>query len=494
MEYIRLKADKAIATYCRLREQPLWRLLSADHGPVIIALLQTHLLEGERSIPASAFHERIERDLEELRIHGKPFPQPAKSYVSNWLSEKWIVRRFPVGATEEVYELSVDAANAIRFLMNLAEPRAVATESRLTGVIQQLIRLTEETETEPRARIAALIAEREKIDKDIESIQKGKFTPLPDDRALERIREIINLAGELADDFRRVRDKFEVLNRDLRQQLVNNEGSRGEVLNDLFTGVDVISDSEEGRTFNAFWRLLTDSEQNTAMDAALEEVLSRKFSNNLTSQERRFLASITRVLLEEGTLVHQVLQQFARSLKNFVQSREYLEQKRLHQVLKEAQQTALAIKDEIRPNEQLQYELELTSSRLASFGQWVLRDPSIHTLTSLMTEGEVAPIDPERIGELISQSEIDFRTLRNNIVALLQEQPSVSIGEILISYPAEQGLGSIVGYIDLAIRYGIRFLEVHEIVSWLTQNSNVYQAKIPTFYFHKEQVDALERA
>jgi hypothetical protein len=54
-----MKSDKAIATYQRLREGPLWRLLAAKNGPVVIALLQTHLLERERSIPASLLFERL---------------------------------------------------------------------------------------------------------------------------------------------------------------------------------------------------------------------------------------------------------------------------------------------------------------------------------------------------------------------------------------------------------------------------------------------------
>jgi len=62
-----MKADKAIVTYRRMREQPLWRLLASDNGPTVIGLLQAHLYEGERSLSASIFHERIARDLDELR-------------------------------------------------------------------------------------------------------------------------------------------------------------------------------------------------------------------------------------------------------------------------------------------------------------------------------------------------------------------------------------------------------------------------------------------
>ena len=56
-----MKADKPLALYRQLRSQPLWRLLAADTGPTVLALLQTHLYDAECSLPASILHERIDR-------------------------------------------------------------------------------------------------------------------------------------------------------------------------------------------------------------------------------------------------------------------------------------------------------------------------------------------------------------------------------------------------------------------------------------------------
>ena len=85
-----MKADKAIATYRRMREQPLWRLLASEKGPTVIALLQSHLYEGERYLPASILHERIGRDLEELRAKGDSFPRTAQAYVADWLQTEYL--------------------------------------------------------------------------------------------------------------------------------------------------------------------------------------------------------------------------------------------------------------------------------------------------------------------------------------------------------------------------------------------------------------------
>ncbi len=490
-----MKADRHIATYRRMRNQPLWRLLASGNGPTVIGLLQSHLYEQERSLPASILFERLTRDLEELRAQGDDFPQTAQAYVANWLSDGYLERRFPPGATEEEYELSTATVEAIRFLSAIAKPHSAATESRLSLVIQALVGLAEDTDTDKYRRIDRLMAEQARIDKEIDAIQKGQMRVLPRDNALERTREIISLADDLTGDFRRVRDQFEQLNRDLRERIMDSDGNRGEVLDSLFAGIDLIAESEAGRTFSAFWRLLTDPEQAAMLEASLDSVMSREFVGELDMRERRFLLRLTRNLLEQGGTVHEVLQTFARSLKHFVQSREYREQRRVNQLLKEAQRAALSIKDEVKATESLEYSLELTSSRLRSLSQWVLYDPSLQAEPEAMREGEPPPIDLESVSELVAQSEIDFRTLKEHVCALLEQRDQASIGDVLEHFPAEQGLGSVVGLLALGSRHGIRGAESGgdgvETVAWVGEDDQGRRARIPKIYFLRERLDEL---
>lgn len=486
-----MQANKAIAAYRRLRQQPHWRLLAADLGPTIIALLQTHFLENERSIPAALFYERINHDLEALRARGEDIPQTAQAYVADWLAQGYLERHFPSGATEEVYELSLAATTAIRFIGGLVERRTVATESRLAAVIHQLSRLAEETDPNPQTRIATLMAERERIDREIEAVIQGRSKPLLDTSALERVREIISLTDDLIGDFHRVRDEFEHLNRDLRRQIMDSDGNRGAILDALFAGVDVISNSEAGRTFSAFWRLLIDPEQSAALEQALEQILSRDFAGQLDTRERRFLLRITGTLLNQSGSVHEVRQHFARSLKHFVQSREYLEHRRLNHLLKDAQRAAIAIKDEIKTTNALEYSLMLTSSRIRSLAQWTLHDPSLYATDTKMAAAETSLIDLEILTNLVAQSEIDFRNLKANILKMLQEHSQVTIAEVLHRFPAAQGLGSIIGYLALGNRHGL-VAEQNETVHWTGNDGEHRSARIPIIYFLRDRSNELE--
>ena len=481
-----MKPLRAVAALRELRGQPLWRLLAADKAAVSIALMQHVLMSGDKVLPASILYERLGRALDELRAAGEDLPQSPQGYVADWLGRGWLTRRLAAGAHEEDFELSTEAMAAVRFVTSLLKRRSLATESRLALVQQQVHKLAEETDDNPETRVEALLSERDRIDREIEAVRGGAVIGLPEERALERAREIIALTDELAADFRRVRDDFEQLNRGLRQSLVEHDGSRGEVLEALFAGVDVIAQSDAGRTFAAFWRLLTDPEQSEALRDALDVLVSRPFAKRLETRERKFLLNLTHLLGAEGSSVHDVLQNFARSLKSFVQSREFLEQRRLHALLKQATQAALAARDRVRPTEDVGYELTQTSSRIRSVSQWSLYDPAQRMADGGMREAEASTIDLEVVGQLVRASEIDFRTLRRHLRELLDERSPVSIAEALARFPAEQGLGSVVGYVALGVKHGELASGV-ETVSWLGKDASLRRAKVPAIYFSKER-------
>ena len=485
-----MRALSGAAALENLRKQPLWMLLAADKAPTVVALLHSLFLDEERTLPSSVLHERLTRDLDQLRSAGGDMPQTPQAYVADWLEKGWLVRRFPAGASEEEYELSADAAGAVRYLVGMLKPRSSATESRLSLVIQQLAKLAEDTDTNPKSRLTALRAERDRIDRAIAEVERGAVRALPNERALERAREVISLAQELAGDFRSVRDEFDKLNRGLRQSLMENDGSRGDVLELLFAGVDLIGESEAGRTFNAFWRLLTDSEQSATLVESLDEVTSRPFAKELDARERKFLLNLTSTLLDEGGGVHDVLQNFARSLKSFVQSREFLEQRRLHSLLKEATNAALAVKDDVRANAPIGYELGQSSSRIRSVSQWVMYDPEERVTDSTMSEAEPSELGLEAVSELVRHSEIDFRTLRQHVRTVLERQTQASISQVLEAFPAEQGLGSVVGYVALGAKHG-EVTDGTELVAWLGSDKSNRRAKVPAIFFMRERYHEL---
>ena len=488
-----MKYPQRIAGYQRLREQPLWKLLASDRAPVLIGLLQGLLLEADRRVPGSILAERLQQQLdalnaEELEVE---LPRTAQAYIAYWLAQGWLERRLPEGASEEEYELSRQAVQAIRFIAGVEHNASLATESRLAMVMQQISQLAQQTEADPEARLVALRAERDRIDAEIAQAASGKVSTLDGKRALERTRDVIRLADDLAEDFRRVRDDFEQLNRRFRERIIDDEGARGDVLDRLFNGVDVIGESDAGRSFQAFWDLLNDMQRSAELDAALDTVLNRGFTRKLDRNERNFLRNFTSTLLERGGQVHEVMQHFARSLRGFVQSRGYLEQRRLNQLLKQAQGQALLLRDDVRPTAATGFVLPLSSARLRSIGQWRLHDPRSHQVETSIFMAEAAEISLDSVGDLVAQSEIDVRTLKDNLFMLLGTRPQLSISQVLRERPARQGLGSVIGYLSIGTRHGMVVRDQLETVEWTGGDGNVRRARVPLVWFLKERRDEL---
>lgn len=293
-----MKASISYPSFQELRTQPLWKLLAADNAPAILSLLAEHLADEDHGLRASEFFARLDHSLEELRAANVEMPQSAREYVAQWLSQGLLERTLPYGSDEDVYSLTSASAEAIRIVSGMAKPHSEATESRLALVIDALDTLEEDTDRDIERRRTRLMKDMSRLRSELEAVERGDIHVLDKDTALERAREILTLFSGLVGDFHRVKDRFEELNSDLRRKIMEGTGSRGDVLDDVFAGLDLIRMSAAGRTFFAFWRLLNDPVASSRLEEAIDAVLSRDFAEGLTLEERRMLRFMRRSLLE----------------------------------------------------------------------------------------------------------------------------------------------------------------------------------------------------
>ncbi|GAP54361.1 uncharacterized protein MSMEG_1279/MSMEI_1241 [Arthrobacter sp. Hiyo6] len=236
-----------------LSEDPAWRLLRANNAAVAVALLSKHLGGEQRRLAAPELFEHVEEDLEELRGNGFDLPQTAQAYCTAWRNDGILIRRTAEGSREETFELSLGSLQAIRFVTELSEPRQAVTESRLATILDRVRLLARETDPDSTSRLHALHEERARIDAQIERAAAGDVEVLSPDQAAERLRDVLSLIEEIPSDFARVRSELEQLNRGLRERLIEQDGPRGSVLDDIFRGVDLLAESEAGRSFSGFY-------------------------------------------------------------------------------------------------------------------------------------------------------------------------------------------------------------------------------------------------
>ncbi|HET8927943.1 MAG TPA: DUF3375 domain-containing protein [Microbacterium sp.] len=442
-----------------------WRLLRADSAPVIAGLLGVHLGGDERRVDAEELYERIDADLERLRAQGMSLPLTAKGYCGEWRSVGFLVRRPSSEARGETLELSPDAIAGIRFLQGRATPRSSVTESRLASLAAQVRRLAIDTDPDASARIALLEEEIEGIERRIESLRSGDEAAIDEDRALERVRDVLAQAADVPDDFARVRAEFEALNASLRAKIVESDVSQASVVDEVFRGIDHISDSDAGRSFAAFAQLVLDPALGAAFEADIRRILDRRFARDLTSDERRALRSFLATLKGRSAEIHDVITLFARALRRYVQSQDYQRDRVLRTLLREAQHTGVGAAAHTRPWHPTSLTLELSAVALSSVGVIDIHDPAEFAATDEVVTQTVSLASLDDLRKIARETEIDFDELTRNVNELLAETPSCTVGDVLARYPATQGVGSVIGLLSIAAEQGT-VNDEPEVLAW----------------------------
>ncbi|MCG2622534.1 DUF3375 domain-containing protein [Arthrobacter sp. I2-34] len=465
-----------------LGEEPAWRMLRARNAAVAVALLGGHLGGEQRRLPAPVLFERLEEDLEELRGNGFDLPQTAQAYCAEWRNENILIRRTSEAAREETLELSQGAFAAIRFVSQLAEPRQAVTESRLATILDRLRVLARDTDPDTAARLASLQEERDRLDQLIGRVAAGDVDILPPEQAVERARDILSLVEEVPADFARVRGDLEKLNRSLRERLIGQEESRGTVLEDIFRGVDLLEQSEAGRSFSGFYALLLDPERGLEFEDSIAGILERDFIERLTPAQTRTLRRILPTLQDRSSEIHAVMTAFSRSLRRFVQSQELQEDRLINQSLRNALREAMDTARTVRPYARTQLVLDLTSVPLGSVSALKLHNPADFESAQEVIAHEPAPVNIEDLRELARASEIDFKELTGNINRVLDAQGPATISDVLAAHPATQGVASVVGLLVLAEEQA-RPLDGREDIAWQSAQGVIRRGSVGRYLF-----------
>lgn len=450
-------ARELTARYRTLRDAPMWRLLASQHGPLVIGILQALLYEEERTLPGSVFLERLAPLWAEATLEAVS-PEDARALAARFVREGYLVTRLPAGALEEQYELTAGALEAIRILSRALTRRSGPSESRLEMLAHAVVKLAQDADPDPARRIEQLEAEKRRIDEEIAAVKAGARTVLGKDAAQARTGDILELFAELLNDFRSVREEFDRLNLDLRERIMTSEGSRGDVLERFFAGYDEIAQSEAGLAFTGFYRLLTNESASAEMEAALERITQQPFYGELSLRERRTLAQLRSELLSRSMDTHDVMRRLAQSLRQFVESREYVEERRMGQLLREARAAAAAAREDAHQRKTF-LELVLPNADIHSPTQYELDDPSVDVENYDVSVAPPPEIDREALAQRIRFAEINYGELRLAVVealglAKMEGRGKVSVSEVWSHVPNHQGLGSIVGLLTLAARYG----------------------------------------
>ncbi len=459
-------------------EHAAWRLLKADNAPLILSFV-SELFREESEIPFGQARVVLQSELDRLMDEGRKVDKAAGAYLREWTASGWL-RELDDRLT------CTDACDvALRFCQGLEQRDVNASASHLRIVQDAVTQLAVELSPNPKERIALLEHKKAALQREIDNLTAGVVHELPEMEQRERMREVYQLASVLTGDFRRVEDEIRSLDQNLRVQMIESGGSRGDVILALLEKEQMLAESDAGRAFDGFFQLLCDQNRSVEFREQLRSILARPAAQHLSAEEARFLRYLVRELTRESKRVFQVRRRTEESLRAYIESDVHMENRAVGRLLHQLEQLAVQFNArDIRLETPILLNLPSGSVKVRSIDSMRLRTPE-EQLDISSIQAQVNHANP-------SESMLDcLETVQIIEVAgkmretLCQEGP-MTVAMMMQQHMIEAGLEELVAYLRVAKSVGAAHLKGKEQVTIKDRQGTPIQASIPCYQLSAE--------
>lgn len=470
------------------KKNPAWRLLASPQAPLVAAFLYKEFIaENKRLIAEQELISRLESFIDRLS-QGRDehlFPRGGREYLDDWANDEhsWLRKFYPQGQDEPHFDLTSLAQKAIEWLLSLRQQTFIGTESRLITVFELLHQIMEYTETDPGLRLAELERRKAEIEQKIVQVQKGQVALLDETQIKERFWQAMTIAREILADFRAVEQNFRDLDRGMREKIATWNRGKGELLKTVFDEQDGITQSEQGKSFAAFWKFLMSSSSQKDFQDTLDKVLKLDAVHEMGTGTDRNIRHIHHDWVNAGAHVQETIAALSQQLRRYVDEGFLEEERRINQIVREIEGIAVAIRnnppkkwemsiDGIAPDFSLPLDRPLFTPPLR---------PEIRDDTICAGVGDISA------EVLFSQVYVDKEKLKDRISFLLQLQDVITLSQIIEHYPLELGLSELVTYLVIASESPQAVFQSGNIdkISWTDEDGEKKVAKMERVVFQR---------
>lgn len=409
------------------------------------------------------------------------FPKPAANYLDDWASDDrgWLRKYYPPGEDEPHYDLTSPAEQALEWLQGLGQRAFIGTESRLMTVFDLLKQIADGTELNPRARIAELQKRKADIDAEIAQIKEGHLALMEPTQVRERFLQMAATARELLSDFRALDQNFRTLDRSVRERIATWDGGKGELLQQIFVWRDLITESDEGKSFRAFWDLLMSPARQDELSKLLEQVMALAPIREMEPDAR--LRRIHYDWLEAGEVTQRTVARLSEQLRRYLDDQAWLENRRIMELIRQVEQKALAMRGQI-PDAGFTAIDEPAPDVALPMERLLYTPPFKADLHAVEIEEAGVTISADA---LFDQVYVDQVRLMSNVRRALQTRSQASLAAVVAEHPIEQGLAELATYLKLATQDVAAVIddERTESIGWTGDDGRQRQATLPMVIF-----------
>ena len=450
---------------------PSWKLLASDDAPFCCAFLYHEFLEKNvRNLPEARLVLDMRAFLEEKHslMKGEIPPEEnlseeARFYLRKWSDgdHRWLRRFYQNRIT--CYDLTAPAQKAVEWLESLKSRSFIGTESRLHTFFHLLHEIEHQANPSKKARLEYLEAQKKEIENKIVLLKKGgKVDVLDDVQIKERFMEAVDIANGILSDFREVKDKFQQIYTEFRDEVNEWEHGKGALLEQFIADREIIEESEQGKSFHAFFDYLMAFSQQQDFDETMKKILRLKA---LARETNRYDALHIRAAWVDGAEdVQETIAKLSEQISWYVNENNLQEKKNIYFQIKGVEKKALAMKG-FEPKKKDFMFLNDAAPTVNLPMERTLHMPPVkmeldaHALQEGTYSGSLEAI--------FNQVYIDKPLLRQHIEDLLETRRQVTLKEVLDAYPLEKGLLELLAYLEIAKKENHQFLPVKDRIFFM---------------------------
>jgi hypothetical protein len=471
--------EKALSLY---RNDKTLQLLRAEHFPLLVGFFHLAFKQQDKISYAQNELQSILGDyifsLERLGIND--YGKPPLDYLQKWAQQGYL-RRYYETADEPVYELSPPTENALKWLEDLNKQQFVGTHSRLIQffhLLQQIVNTT----SGPHERIQQLQEERSKIDKEIEQIRQGNFVR----PSVTQIKENYLLAEETArrllSDFRQVEENFRELDTQTRQTIIKSSLAKADLLDNVFQQQDYLWNTDQGKSFRAFWEFLMSEQMQEELEALLEKI--NAIPAVLEIKREQTVDRIKTNLVDAGDKVNRSNDGLIEQLRKFVEQKNLSESRHILHNIEQIESLLIELKETIDMQANWM-EIDGLFKPSFTMERPLFTPPLKVAFENTGIEDGMAEADT---GVLFEQFYVDMDELRNNVKSLLRNKSQVALSELLKHYQTSKGVAEVLGYMQIATNEGKHYVNRDQMEDLIVENRDsgkVYLLQAPVIIFNR---------
>lgn len=473
------------------RSHPAWRLLAAGNAALIVSFLhRTFIAPNVRSLLQPELISRLEDYLFDLRRRAPEgaYPRQAGQYLDEWAADDkgWLRKYYAPGSDDPAFDLTPACERAIDFILMLTKRAPVSTESRLLTVFELLRQLIEGTSVDVEARIDDLQRRRAAIDAEIMRLRAGHVDLMDSAQVKDRFLQMSSTARGLLSDFRELDQSFRELDRDVREKIAGWEGGKGALLEDVFGVRDAISDSDQGRSFRAFWDFLMSPARQEELTLKLETVLALPAVQELAPDRR--LLRVHYDWLEAGEIAQRTVARLSEQLRRYLDDRAFMENRRIMGIIRQLEQHALGVRD-AQPEGNFSSLDEAAPVLDLPLERPLFSPPHKPRIRDRELATGVSDADADALYE---QVYVDRELLRSHVRRALQGRAQVSLAELVEQHPLALGLAELVTYLALASDDPDAVIDGAQTqhVRWVDAQGTTREAAMPLVIFTRLRREA----